>query len=383
MMQSQQNPRFANQVMSRRQWLAAAGAGAASLAALTVVGCDENGEKREGGGATVQPASTTPGPTGVPTPAVSTATGAVATKDLGFTLMHEHIFALTDGLIAQFPHVWDREERIRQATEWLRDLKTHGVSTIVDPSVMGNGRDVTLVREVAGASDVNVIVATGIYTYDQVPRYFQYHSSVDHMADFFVHDIEVGIQGTDTKAGILKVATDEQGMTAGVEMVLRAVARAHRRTGVPITTHTHARTERGLDQQRIFEEEGVDLSRVVIGHCGDTEDVAYLERLINAGSYIGMDRFGLDSVLPTDKRVATVITMCQRGHAERMVLSHDASAYSDWVPQEVQAAMPHWNFLHIPDDVIPSLRGAGVTGAQIEAMTVGNPRAIFERQGGY
>ena len=167
-------------------------------------------------------------------------------------------------------------------------------------------------------------------------------------------------------------------------MVLRAVARAHRRTGVPISTHTHAATQRGLDQQRIFTEEGVDLSRVVIGHSGDTEDIAYLEKLIAAGSTLGMDRFGIDSMLPTDKRVATIAKLCERGHAERIVLSHDASCYIDWYPEApLKQAMPRWHFLHIPDDVVPALRAAGVSDAQIEAMTTSNPRRIFERQGAY
>jgi phosphotriesterase-related protein len=316
-------------------------------------------------------------------PTVNTATGPVDTASLGFTLMHEHIYVQTEGVYTTFPHLWHRGARIKAATESLRAAKEHGVSTIVDLTVLGLGRDVTLVREVAQASGVNVIVATGLYTYDEVPHYFQ-HRGVDHMADLFVRDIEVGIQGTDVKAGILKVATDEKGVTPGVEMVLRAVARAHRRTGVPISTHTHAPSQRGLDQQRIFTEEGVDLSRVVIGHSGDTEDIAYLEKLIGAGSTVGMDRFGIDSYMPTDKRVATIANLCERGHAERIVLSHDASCYIDWFPEDVpKQVMPRWHYLHIPDDVVPALRAAKVSDNQIDAMTTGNPQRIFERQGRY
>lgn len=314
---------------------------------------------------------------------VHTAAGPVDSASLGFTLMHEHIYVLTEGLIATFPHLWNREERIAQAIESLREAKAHGVSTIVDLTVLGLGRDVTLAREVARGSGVNVIVATGVYTYDEVPHYFQ-HRGVDAMADLFTRDIVEGAQGTDVKAGILKVATDEKGVTTGVEMVLRAVARAHRKTGVPISTHTHAATQRGLDQHRIFREEGVDLSRVVIGHSGDTEDIDYLEKLIAAGSYVGMDRFGIDSFMPTDRRVATIVKLCERGHANNIVLSHDAACYMDWFPEGLtKQAMPRWHFLHIPDDVVPALRAAGVPDDQIDAMTTGNPRRIFEKQGSY
>ena len=125
------------------------------------------------------------------------------------------------------------------------------------------------------------------------------------MVEMFVRDITEGIAGTGVKAAILKCATDEPGLTPGVERVLRAVAVAHRATGVPISTHTHARTRRGLEQQRVFAEEGVDLGRVIIGHSGDTTDLDYLKELIAAGSYIGMDRFGLDNILGFEHRVDT------------------------------------------------------------------------------
>ena len=314
---------------------------------------------------------------------INTATGSIDTADLGFTLMHEHIYVLSEGVVPNFPHLFDRKARLEQAIAALKEAKAHGVSTIVDLTVLGLGRDVAFVREIARGAGINVIVATGLYTYDELPHYFV-SRSVDHMAELFVRDIEQGIQDTDVRAAILKCATDEKGVTPGVEKVLRAVARAHRRTGVPISTHTHAGSERGLEQQRIFAEEGVDLRRVVIGHCGDTEDIAYLEKLIGAGSYIGMDRFGIDSILPTAKRVDTIARLCARGHAGRMVLAHDASCYIDWFEEAlVRAAVPKWNFLHISDDVVPALRAAGVGEDQIKQMTVDNPRRIFEGQGAY
>lgn len=316
-------------------------------------------------------------------PSINTATGPIDTAALGFTLMHEHIYVLSEGVNASFPHLWDRDTRIKEAADALAEAKAHGVSTIVDLTVLGLGRDVAMARDVSRASGVNVIVATGLYTYDELPHYFQYRD-IDHMADLFVRDIETGVQGTDIRAAVLKVATDEKGVTQGVEKVLRAVARAHRRTGVPISTHTHPATERGLDQQRIFKEEGVDLSRVVIGHSGDSEDITYLEKLIAAGSTIGMDRFGIDRPVNTEQRVATIAKLCERGHASKMVLSHDTSCYIDWFPPEVlKPATPNWHYLHIPDDVLPALKKAGVTDEQIRTMTVDNPRHIFDAQGAY
>ena len=151
-----------------------------------------------------------------------------------------------------------------------------------------------------------------------------------------------------------------------------------------ISTHTHAPTRRGLEQQEVFDQEGVDLSRVVIGHSGDTTDISYLEEVIARGSYIGMDRFGVDVLLPFEQRVSVVAEMCKRGHHDRMVLSHDTACHNDWLDDDTLAQLtPHWNFLHITNDVVPALSAKGVTDEQIKAMLVDNPRRIFETRGSY
>ena len=322
---------------------------------------------------------------------VDTVRGPISATELGVTLMHEHVFVLSPEIIANYPEGWGEEDvREQQAVDKLNALKAAGVDTIVDLTVIGLGRYIPRVQRVADRTDLQIVVATGVYTYNDVPMYFHFSGpgtdmdGPEPMVEMFVRDITEGIAGTGVKAAILKCATDEPGLTPGVERVLRAVAVAHRATGVPISTHTHARTRRGLEQQRVFAEEGVDLSRVIIGHSGDTTDLDYLEELIAAGSYIGMDRFGLDNILGFEHRVDTVARMCERGHADKMVLAHDASCYIDWLPEAaLPIALPNWHFQHIHNDVLPALRERGVTEEQITTMLVDNPRAIFTHGGGY
>ncbi len=320
---------------------------------------------------------------------VETVRGPIPAGALGVTLMHEHVFVLSPEIMANYPQGWgDEQAREQDAVAKLNALKAAGVDTIVDPTVIGLGRYLPRIQRVADQTDLHIVVATGVYTYNDVPMYFHFSGpgtaldGPEPMVDMFVGDITEGIADTGVKAAILKCATDEPGLTPGVERVLRAVARAHRVTGVPITTHTHAATRRGLDQQRIFAEEGVDLSRVIIGHSGDTTDLDYLEELIAAGSYLGMDRFGLDNILSFDDRVDTVVRMCERGHADRMVLAHDASCHIDWLPEAaLSVVLPNWHYLHIHHDVLPALRQRGVTEEQITTMLVDNPRAIFSNTG--
>ena len=148
-------------------------------------------------------------------------------------------------------------------------------------------------------------------------------------------------------------------------------------TGVPISTHTIAAEKHGLQQQDIFAAEGVDLSRVIIGHCGDSDDEEYLEEILHRGSYIGMDRFGLDFLRPGKERISMVARLCHKGWAHRMVLSHDAACRMDWRPEDPKKFLPNWNYRYIPEKVVPALLGEGVTREQIHQMTVLNPVACF------
>ncbi|HEX6352644.1 phosphotriesterase-related protein [Actinophytocola sp.] len=315
---------------------------------------------------------------------VETVRGPVSVDALGVTLMHEHVFVLSEEIRRNYPRLWDEEQRVADAVDRLRSVAGRGVRTIVDPTVLGLGRDVARVARINAEVDINIIVATGLYTYRDVPFFFHYHGpgtmfgGPEPMVDMFVQDITEGIADTGIKAAFLKCAIETE-LSPDVERVMNAVAETHKRTGAPITVHTSAPHRTGLVAQEIFRREGVDLGRVVIGHSGDTADVDHLRELIDNGSVLGMDRFGLDVLLPGDQRVATIATLAAEGYADRMVLAQDASCHIDWFPPGFREQVaPNWHFNHIHDDVLPALRAAGVTEPQITTMLVDNPRRYFD-----
>ncbi len=296
--------------------------------------------------------------------------------------MHEHVFVLSPEMLVNAEPDWNEDAAVEQAAAELTALYETGVRTIVDPTVLGLGRDVRRVARVAERVPLQIVVATGVYTYRDVPFYWRLRlpgaDGRDPMTEFFVRDITEGIAGTGIKAAFLKCAIDADGMTPGVERVIRAVAAAHRETGVPITVHTDVHNQGGRLAQDLLRAEGVDLAKVVVGHSGDSTDLDYLRGLMDAGSLIGMDRFGIDVLQPFEQRVATVAALCEQGYAERMVLAHDAACLIDWFsPERRRQRSPHWHFTHIHDDVLPALRSAGVTDQQIETMLVGNPQRYF------
>jgi phosphotriesterase-related protein len=321
--------------------------------------------------------------------AVQTARGAIDSADLGRTLMHEHVFVLTTD-VQQNLTDWDEEVRVADAVEKLTALKSAGIDTIVDPTVIGLGRYVPRIERIANQVDINIVVATGVYTYDTAPFYFMHRGPAvsadlpDPMLAMFVRDVEGGIPGTGVKAAFLKCAIDHFGMTPDVERILRTVAKAHRATGAPITVHTHPASQNGLDVHRVLTEEGVEPQRVVLGHSGDSTDADHLSELAELGYTLGMDRFGIDTTSPFDDRVGIVVELAKRGYADRMVLSQDAACLLDWVePDLLPLVLPKWNYLHITTDVLPALRERGVTEAQIDQMLVGNPRRYFENVKAY
>jgi phosphotriesterase-related protein len=301
---------------------------------------------------------------------IETVTGPVEASALGRTLCHEHLLTASEPIRVQYPHLVDHERELQRAVEQVRAAMAHGVKTIVDPACMDLNRDVRLAMRVADETGVQLVMATGIYGqhYTFIPQHFQTRDE-EYLADVFVHDIEVGIQDTPVKAAFLKTAADEPGITPDVEKVHRAAARASNRTGRPIMAHSRPASRTGLDQMRIFLDEGVPAGKIMIAHTGDTDDLDYIEELLALGPFIGMDRYGTEIFLPDAARNATLAALCERGYADRMVISQDACATIDWFPEEMIAQLaPNWHFTHIFETIIPALGELGVSDAHIATM---------------
>jgi phosphotriesterase-related protein len=319
---------------------------------------------------------------------VETLDGPLDTAELGTVLMHEHVFNITAEIQIAHPgfNDWDPEVEVPKAQKTLREVKEAGIDTMVELSPIGLGRSLGLIRRAAEGSGLNLVLATGLYTYDVLPRPWHFIGpgtmlEAEEPLDALMRsDLTDGIEGSGVKPGILKCAIDAAGLTDHVERVVRSVCRIHKETDTPVCIHTNAPHERGLDALRVLDDEGVSPARVMLAHCGDTTDLDYLEKLAASGALLGMDRFGLDILLPFEERVNTVVAMCERGHADKMILSQDANCYTDWFPPALEAEMsPNWHFLHVLQDVVPALLERGVTQEQVDLMMRGNPRAFFER----
>ncbi|MBN1529798.1 MAG: phosphotriesterase [Thermoleophilaceae bacterium] len=317
---------------------------------------------------------------------VESVNGPLELDQLGLTLIHEHFRSTDEALRMQFPHLYDEDAEWEAAIADARAVAGHGVRTVVEPSAMFLTRDAEFSRRVADESGLNIILATGVYTYDHLPQPLL-NRTEDQIAEIFVHEIEHGIQGTGIKPAFIKCAADEPGVTPNVEKIHRAAARASVQTGRPIMAHSRPASETGLEQMRVFTEEGVDPAKVQIAHTGDTENLDYIEKLLDTGCWIGLDRYGLDIFLPTERRNATTLALLERGYVDRMFLSQDFCSTLDWFTPEVAeilraSEVPNWSMTFLFEQVIPTLREGGMTDEQLSRMMEENPRVWLDSSDG-
>jgi phosphotriesterase-related protein len=320
-------------------------------------------------------------------PYVPTTAGDIDTEELGVVFMHEHVFIRTESLQWGWPGFggWDQETELAAARKRLSQLHANGVDTILDMTIPGLGRDPALVARAVDGTGLKVMFATGFYTYEHLPLPFSVRGpgkvldGDDRLLEsLFEADLTTGMGETGFRAAVLKIVTDEPGMTPDIERLANAVASVHLRTGAPICTHAHAPSKRGLDQQRVLASRGVDLGRVMIGHSNETSDLDYLTKIIDDGSYLGWDRCGLPLAVALDAQIDTLTALCERGYAGRIMLSHDKSSFMDWFSNaEVDPVLPDWQYTYLHDTVLPGLRDRGVADGQIEQMLIRNPREFF------
>jgi phosphotriesterase-related protein len=313
---------------------------------------------------------------------VNTVLGPLDTATLGFTLMHEHIITGAAGLFQDYPELFGPNlmERIVSS---LKKAKEGGVDTILDASTFDLGRNINVLVEASRRSGVNIIACTGWWL--DIPRDLD-GVSANRLAQLFIKDYEQGIAGTSVKAGIIKAGSDKEGVIPAQETVLRAVARAHLKTGAPIMLHSFAPGRVGKQQLAILKEEGVNLRRVKLDHSNDTCDIEYLTWILEQGAYLGMDRYpGPTSIsVSTNGRNRVLKALIDAGYADRLLLSHD------WILTTIIEETPHlpfrkeiltanpYEFLFIKKVVLPQLRELGIPEAIVNRLCIDGPRQFFE-----
>lgn len=297
--------------------------------------------------------------------------GLIAPQESGLVLPHEHIFTDLRGPTLPDHGQADTNDVIRVMEPLLRAAKEAGVSTIVECTTIGVGRNVPVVAELARRTGLNIIVPTGVYGRANFAPQKYAEMTEDQLADWMIKEIAEGIEGTGIRAGFIKTAASENELKPLEEKFLRASARASRATGVAIASHTTSGVV-ARKQADVIERMNVPLHRFVWVHAQAENNPDLHVELAKRGVYIELDSVGA-SPQENQKIVVAIQRLIAAGLEDRILISHDAGWYNPGQPNGGKQR----GFTALTSEFIPLLKSSGLTPAQVEKLTKTNPFRAF------
>jgi len=314
------------------------------------------------------------------TRSVQTVTGDLPLDQLGATLIHEHVVTGMPGWDTD-PNAprWKRHEMLQVAKDKIAEMQAAGIQAMVDPCPSDLARDIEFCAEVSQATGFPIVAAAGLYNEAfGLTAYWKLREMtggdvVEEMCAAFVHELTEGVGASGVRPGIIKVATGSGAVTDYERCVFEAATRAALETGVPIITHTDDGVL-GEEQQQMFAEHGLPAHRAIIGHSCGSNDHDYHWRLVEGGTYVGFDRFGLEAINSDENRARSMLKLIERGAASRLVVAHDTVWC--WLGRPFPPN-PIWRPSRFSEDVVPMLKAGGATDAHIDEILIENPRRYF------
>jgi phosphotriesterase-related protein len=315
---------------------------------------------------------------------VQTISGPLAPERMGMTLMHEHLMFGLPGWHLDPTRSFNREEVFEKVVGELKALKQAGGTLLVDVTPIASGRDVDFLARASAAAGVPVVACTGFWSELGMPGHFQQsQKSVDDLEELFTQELTKGMGTTTIPAGIIKVGTKGEHMTPLERGLFQAAGRASKRTGAAVTTHvsSHLPSPVGIISGReqlkvLIEEEGVDPSRVIIGHCDAVRFPDYHMEIVKAGAYVQFDHIceteGAAYSLPDELRLQWVRSLLEAGYERQLLFSSDRIAH-----RLSRGSSQHFTFASLFQRFLPMLRKAGIGEATIHTIMEENPRRVL------
>ena len=250
----------------------------------------------------------------------------------------------------------------------MKALAQAGVSTVIDQTNRGMGRDPLYAQALADEAGLRVVHATGYYKEPFLPQEC-YSMDREAMTRLFVHELTVGMEDTGLKASFIGEIGTGKGAVAPMErLIFEAASAAHRETGASICTHTTLGTL-GMEQVEIFKAYGVDLSKVVLSHIDLSGNVEYMLRLLDTGVNIAFDTVGKNNYQPDEGRMEWLTALCQRGYTGQIVMSMDLTRLSN---------VRELSYCYLLDKFLPALLERGFRQEWLDALLVENPARIYQ-----
>lgn len=324
---------------------------------------------------------------------IQTVRGPVAAAELGRVMMHEHLVPRAIAVPAGRRLPFVPQQTVDTMERELRELRRLGVSTVVDVTPCGKGRDAPLLRELSERTGVHVVCATGFYKEPACPA-FVHQAGVDEIARFLLREVVEGVDEGDVRPGIIKVGTSREEITPTERKVLLAAAIAHRESGLPISTHTTLGTM-GRDQVDLLADQGVRPARVIVGHSDLNREPAYHLEILKTGATVAFDTIGKEHFhyrryretgydrhaflleehhMRDGDRARLLAELVELGFAGQIVLSSDIL----WQEAALNpATLGAWGYSYLWQRFVPRLLELGVPEEAVHRMVVENPRTLL------
>lgn len=316
---------------------------------------------------------------------VNTVLGQIPVEELGRTLIHEHVICTSPVIYSTFGEKWfPREKIVELAVLKLKNAaEKFNLKTMVDATPLNLGRDLALLAEVSRKSGVNIIASTGMYYMDD---FSMKANQPEILAEYFIEESVSGEEKTGIRPGFLKCAADADGITLTVKNVHEMIGLVQKQTGLPVFAHSSAGKETGLEQLELLESKGADPSKIIIGHCADSGNPEYAEKLLKRGCCISIDRL-YHSDQRIERKINIISTLAERGWLGKIFLSHDDILCHDTnncknraLPDEHRKKTHHddpFGLCVIHDLVFPVLRKRGFGEAELNQLLIANPQGLF------
>jgi len=340
-------------------------------------------------------------------PAVTTVLGPIAADALGITLPHEHLLidltclqhppetAEQEGLAGVEPSGDNRAalsadpyvnrsnlllDDVETAVRELEAFRELGGGTVVDLTVEGIAPRPVELREIAGATGVQVVMGCGLYVQAAHPGWVR-EASVEELADWMEREIEEGIGGTGIRPGIIGELGTSSPVQPDEEKVLRAGARAQRVSGLAINVHVAIFQREALRVLEILEGAGADLPRVIISHLDENLDLGYHRAILERGATVEYDTFGSKFAFAhrgaressDGERIEALLRLLDEGWEKQILLSQDVCTKLHLL------AYGGYGYGHLLRTIVPRLRERGVGESTLRTMMVTNPARLLGR----
>lgn len=280
-------------------------------------------------------------------PLFKTVLGDISERDLGVTLAHEHICCFSEYAYQMVRDKYlDKERLLNVAVDYLKSLKEkYFLNTFIDCTPVNIGRDVELLKRISEKSEINIICSTGFYYTDEPVLY---NTSAVQLCKYMVADAYA------VNAGIIKCAVEQETVSDFQENLLRACAKAHLHTGLPVVLHSNAKNKNALLALDVLFSEGLKPRAVTVGHLSDTDDLEYIKSIASKGCFIGLDRlYKNTSEEYISKKTQNIFELCKAGYEDQMLLSHDALFFNGFEAELKIDEQPRFSYCF--DYILPQL----------------------------